>query len=158
MSMRKRTITPEGGTGHPSDSWIDLEDVAEVEITSEDPDHPIENALTGTDADGWRAAGPGPQTIRLIFGKPLDVRRIQLEFRGVEVERTQELVLRWSRAVAGESREIVRQQWNFSPGGSTSQTEDFTVELQAVATLELMITPDISGGDAAAILTRLRLA
>jgi hypothetical protein len=155
--MRKRTITPEGGTGHPSASWIDLDDVAEVEITSEDPDHPIENALVGTDADGWRAAGPGPQTIRLIFGKPQDIRRIQLEFRDVGVERTQEFVLRWSSG-AGEGKEIVRQQWNFSPAGSTSQTEDFTVELPAVATLELIITPDIAGGDAAATLTRLRVA
>ena len=155
--MRKRTITPEGGTGHPSDSWIDLDDVAEVEITSEDPDHPIENALVGTDADGWRAAGPGPQIIRLIFGKPQNIRRIQLEFRDVGVERTQELVLRWSPG-AGEGMEIVRQQWNFSPAGSTSQTEDFTVELPEVATLELIITPDIAGGDAAATLTRLRVA
>ncbi len=155
--MRKRTITSEGGTGHPSDSWIDLDDVAEVEITSEDPDHPIENALVGTDADGWQAAGPGPQTIRLIFGKPQDIRRIQLEFRDIGVERTQEFVLRWSPG-AGEGMEIVRQQWNFSPAGSTSQTGDFTVELPAVAALELSITPDIAGGEAAATLKRLRVA
>jgi hypothetical protein len=128
-----------------------------VELTSEDPAHPIENALVATDANGWRAAGPGPQTIRLIFPEPQDLRRIQLEFHGVGVERTQEFMLRWTPG-AGEGTEIVRQQWNFSPAGSTSQTEDFTVELRAVATLELDITPDIGGGDAVATLTRLRLA
>jgi hypothetical protein len=66
-------------------------------------------------------------------------------------------VLRWSPG-AGEGMETVRQQWNFSPAGWTSQTGDFTVELPAVAALELIITPDIAGGDAAATPTRLRVA
>jgi len=88
----------------------------------------------------------------------VDIRRIHLEFLDVEVERTQEFVLRWSPGSAIPMTEIVRQQWNFSPAGANSQTEDFVVELPAVAVLELDITPDIGGGNVPATLTRLRLA
>jgi hypothetical protein len=59
--MRKRTITPGGGTGHPSDSWIDLDDVAEVEITSEDPDHPIEMRWSGRMRIGGGLPGLAPR-------------------------------------------------------------------------------------------------
>ena len=40
-------------------------------------------------------------------------------------------------------REIVRQQWNFSPQGSTSEIEDYGVGLPGVSALELTITPDL---------------
>jgi hypothetical protein len=59
----------------------------------------------------------------------------------------------------GESfREIVRQQWNFSPSGSTSEVEDYAVALACVSALELRIVPDTSGGDVRASLAALRLA
>jgi len=54
--------------------------------------------------------------------------------------------------------EIVRQQWNFSPEGATSETEDLHVELPAVTVLELSIIPEISGENALASLAQLRLA
>ncbi|HOE43494.1 MAG TPA: hypothetical protein PLB25_17965, partial [Rhodoferax sp.] len=55
-------------------------------------------------------------------------------------------------------REIVRQQWNFSPDGASSEIEDHRCELPAVTQLELIINPDISGNDAIASLEALRLA
>ena len=73
-------------------------------------------------------------------------------------ERTHEYVLRWSPDSGQSFREIVRQQWNFSPQGTTSETEDYHVELPAVTVLELSIIPDISGGIAFASLAQLRLA
>lgn len=73
-------------------------------------------------------------------------------------ERTQEYVLRWSSDRGQSFREIVRQQWNFSPQGATSEIEDHHVELPAVTVLELSIIPDISGGNAPASLAQLRLA
>ncbi len=54
--------------------------------------------------------------------------------------------------------DVVRQQWNFSPQGATSETEDHRVELPAVTLLELSITPNTSGGAAVASLAQLRLA
>lgn len=157
-AMRKRIITPDpqnaAARGH---DWLDLEQLAEVEVSSEDPAHPIDAALAAGGTSGWRAAGPGKQTIRLIFDSPQRLRRIRLVFDEAEWARTQEYVLRWSGDGGQSFREIVRQQWNFSPGGATSQREDHQVELTGVTVLELVITPDTSGGAAPASLTQLRL-
>jgi hypothetical protein len=129
-----------------------------VEITSEDPANPIESALLPGATSGWRASGPGEQTIRLLFASPLALHRIWLEFDEPTVQRTQEFVLRWSPDGGQTLHEIVRQQWNFSPHGATRQTEDHRVELTGVTLLELSIVPDISGGTAHASLAQLRLA
>ena len=126
-------------------------------MSSEDPEHPIESALL-PQRGSWRAAQPGKQTIRLIFTTPQQLRRIWLVFEESTVERTQQYVLRWSSDGGELLHEIVRQQWNFSPPGATSETEDYRVELSDVAVLELIITPDISGKLAFASLGQLRLA
>jgi hypothetical protein len=67
-------------------------------------------------------AGPGPQTIRLVFDKPQKLRRIWLKFEETEIKRTQEFVLRWSPDGGRSYREIVRQQWNFSPPETERET------------------------------------
>jgi len=157
--MRKRTIAPvQRETASPYQDWLNVEGLAEVEITSEDVAHPIESALLPGRASGWRAAGPGKQTIRLLFANPQRLRRIWLNFVEPLTERTQEYVLRWSPDGGQSFREIVRQQWNFSPQGTTCETEDHRVELPAVTVLELSIIPDISGGNAFASLAELRIA
>jgi hypothetical protein len=157
--MRKRITAPVQQETPPRDKdWLNVEELAEVEITSEDAAHPIESALLPGGTSGWRAAGPGKQTIRLLFSHPQQLRRIWLSFEETRVERTQEYVLRWSADGGQSFGEIVRQQWNFSPQGATSQTQDHHVELPAVTVLELSIIPDISRGTALASLAQLRLA
>ena len=157
--MRKRIIAQvQKDTASPDQDWLNLEEVAEVEVTSEDAAHPIESALLPSQAPGWRAAGPGKQTIRLLFNHPQRLRRIWINFLEPGTERTHEYVLRWSPDSGQSFREIVRQQWNFSPQGTTSETEDYHVELPAVTVLELSIIPDIRGGIACASLAQLRLA
>lgn len=156
--MRKRLIPAVPPDTAPDDDWLDLESVAEVEITSEDAAHPIEAALVPGTGTGWRAARPGEQTIRLVFPEPHRIRRILLDFLEPDMARTQEYVVRWSADGGVSFREIVRQQWNFSPQGATRQTEEYHVELAGVTELELTIIPEIGGGDARASLARLRLA
>ena len=157
--MHKKIITPvRQETASFDKDWLNIDGLAEVEITSEDAAHPIESALLPGHASGWRAAGPGKQTIRLLFDSPLRIRRIWLSFVETHTERTQEYVLRWSPDGGQSFREIVRQQWNFNPQGATSETEHHHVELLAVTVLELNIIPDISGGNALASLAQLRLA
>lgn len=157
--MRKRIIAPvQRETASPDQDWLNVEALAEAEITSEDPAHPIEAALLPGGDAGWRAAGPGTQTIRLRFTSPQRLRRIRLRFVEASTERTQEYVVRWSADGGQSFRDIVRQSWNFSPPGTTCETEDHHVELPAVTVLELSITPDISGGKAFASLAQLRLA
>jgi len=157
--MRKRIIAPMQERSLPPDEeWLNLEALAEVEITSEDAAHPIESALLSGRGSGWRAAGPGKQTIRLLFADPQRLRRIWLSFVERATERTQEYALRWSPDGGRSFQEIVRQQWNFNPQGATCETEDHRVELSGVTVLELSIVPNMSGGDACASLAQLRLA
>ena len=63
-----------------------------------------------------------------------------------------------SCAVAGgERREVIRQQWTFSPQGATEEVEDYSVTLDDAVVLEFAINPDISNGRAHASLFRLRI-
>ena len=157
--MRKRQISPIPPSVSPSgQAWLDVERMASVEVTSEENGYPIESALLGAENRGWRAATSGTQTIRLIFDEPQKLRRIRLAFEDSENTRTQEFVLRWCPDTGHSFREIVRQQWNFSPPESVRETEDYTVELSAVSALELIIVPDKSGSTARASLASLRLA
>jgi hypothetical protein len=157
--MRKRLISP-----NPPDrvslgeGGLDVANLGMVEITSEDEAYPIECALQLGETRGWRAAEPGPQAIRLLFDHPQKLKRIWLAFEETESQRTQEFVLRWSPDRGRSFREIVRQQWNFSPPGTVRETEDYTVDLSDVTVLELRILPDQSGGTARASLASLRLA
>lgn len=155
--MRKRVVPSNEEASPPAGEWLDLESLADVEISSEDPAHPIEGALVPGGTSGWRAEKPGEQTVRLTFDQPQTIHRIHLEFSEDERARTQEFVLRSSGGEGSAPREIVRQQWNFSPGGA-GEVEDYEVELTGVRTLELTIVPDVSGGDARASLARLSLA
>ena len=81
--------------------------------------------------------------------------RILLIFDEHEVARTQEFVLRWSPEAGAPYREIVRQQWNFSPSNTVRELEDYRVELSNVSVLELIISPDIGQARAAASRTQL---
>ena len=157
--MRKRVMSPDSHeTASNEQAWLDLEHLAQVEISSEAPGYPIEAALLPGAQTGWQAAQPGRQTIRLRFDQPHQLRRIWLVFVETERPRTQEFVLRWSPDDGQTYREIVRQQWNFSPPGGTREVEDYRVDLVGVTLLELEIVPDISGGGVRAALAELRLA
>ena len=157
--MRKRLITAVPQVGPRRDQhWFDLGSVATVEVTSETKDRPVESALLLSETRGWRAAQPGAQLIRLLFDHPLRVKRISLVFEETENTRTQEFVLRWSSDFGRSFREIVRQQWNFSPAGSTSEVEDYEVDLNGVSELELVITPDLTHHEASATLAAWRVA
>ena len=158
-SMRKSVLGTATALEPVKDyEWLDLEYIARVEVTTEDPVFPIEAALNLKDsANGWRAATPGEQKIRILFDGPTLIHLIHLQFSEPVAERTQEFTLRWS-GVDGPMQEIARQQWNFNPSGSTTEIENFRVNLAGVMTLELTVKPDISGGAAIASLARLRFA
>ena len=157
--MRKRIVRRKLNAEAREQAWLDLERIASVEMTSEDNAFPIESALSQDVKQGWRAAEPGVQTIRLIFDHPQNLRRIWLEFVETEIARTQEFILRWSPDRGKSFREIVRQQWNFSRPDATRETEDYAVELSNVTLLDLTIEPDKENRKAAwASILSLRLA
>jgi hypothetical protein len=155
--MRKKVIRVPQTAPTRDEGWLDVNQAASVEVSSEDENFPIESALIGDEKRGWRAAEPGSQTIRLIFDSPQRLSRIWLAFQDSEVSRTQEFVLRWSSRVGQPFREIVRQQWNFSSPAGVREIEDYAVDLVDVGVLELTIVPDKSGGAARASLAKMRL-
>ena len=157
--MRKTLINKPTINNQLSDPiYLDLEHLAQVEISSESPEHSIESALIAGSESGWQAACSGEQTIRLIFDQPQTLKNILLVFDEHEQSRTQEFVLLWRCDNEDFFREILRQQYNFSPPLTTREVEAITVDLKQVKALELRIIPDISGGDARAKLTRLALS
>jgi hypothetical protein len=157
--MRKRLITPTPESIRTrGEDWIDIERAAVVEVTSEDKNFPVESVFVSGDTRGWRAAASGSQTIRLVFDQPQRVRCVCLVFEENETGRTQEFVLRWSPDGGSSLKEIVRQQWNFSPPESIREVEEYQVELSNVTVLELLIKPNIGGGVARASLKNLRLS
>jgi len=148
--MRKTIIASDGyrslQPAAPVSDWLDLASIAQVELSSEDAEHPVERAFSGSPLDaastgGWQAAVPGPQTLHLHFDTPQTVKRVLLQFRETQRERMQEFSLHVTLA-DGHTREIVRQQWSFSPGGSIEEQENYLVDLEGVKTLTLWIDPD----------------
>jgi hypothetical protein len=159
--MRKEIVEhkPDAATIQDTGDWLHLESIASVQLTSEDPAFPIENALSANperNEIGWRAAVPGPQTITLNFANPLPIRRIHLRFMEHQAERSQEFVLRYS-SPQQTGREIVRQQWNFSPSGSSQEIEEYPLDLESVTKLELAIDPDRGTERAFATLNALKV-
>ena len=155
--MRKRITKPLPNSVKP-EQWLDIEHLAQVEVTSEDPEAPVENALVPSGNSGWQAAEAGRQTLRILFDQPQRLRRIRLWFIEEYFERTQEFVLRWSPDLGQSFHEIVRQRWNFSPQGATREEEEFRVDLAGVTILELTVTPDVSGALVRATLAGLCVA
>ena len=151
VSLSKASSSPSSGQG------LDIAQIASVEISSEDAQHPFENALQGGKEGGWRAADPGPQVIRLNFDHPQSIRRIRLEFREQTRERSQEFAL-FASSAAFQKREVIRQQWTFSPGNSAIEVEDYSVDLAGVLSLELEIDPGRHDKQAIATLESMAIA
>jgi len=155
--MRKRLIPHPRDVAAASQPWLDVAALAQVELTSEDPACPIDAALRPSPTPGWRAAEPGAQRIRLVFDHPQALHRLRLVFAEPQQARTQEFVVRWSADGGQSYREVVRQQYTFSPPGTVHEVEEYQVPLQGVTHVELCIVPDIQGGNAYATLEEMRL-
>lgn len=138
--------------------FLDLEHLAQVEFTSECKEYPVESALVEGSASGWQAASSGEQIIRLVFDQPCTIEHIVLMFDEQQTSRTQEFVLLWLMDNENSYREILRQQYHFSPPNTTHEIESYEVSLNQLKALELRIVPDINGGEACATLKKLRLA
>jgi len=152
--MQKLINRPAEPSQAESGDWLDLPEIADVELTSEHPDFPIESVFSGESGQGWKAAESGPQTIRLQFHKPQAIKKVHLEFHEISTERTQEFSLEYRAGNDSPFRDIVRQQWSFSPQGSMDEVENYKVEADGVTTIQLTITPDIQYKQAIATLQR----
>jgi hypothetical protein len=165
--LRKQFIAPRSnpapGVSEPGVSepeTIDVAGVATVLLTSESPEHPIEHALDGHGGPGgtrWVAGEPGEQTIVLAFDSPRTIREVLVEVEEPHAARTQQLQLALSDDHGQTYREILRQEYNFSPPGTTFEREQWAVSAEGVTHLRLVIQPDKGGQPSRATLTSLVL-
>lgn len=157
--LRKQIIgEPRTEAPAPIPGEIDIAAVATVLVTSEAPEHPVDHAFDGHRGPGgtrWVAGAPGEQALILAFDAPQAVRRVALEVEESEVTRTQELQLCLSTDGGQAYREILRQEYHFSPSGSTFEREDWAVRAEGVTHLRLVLRPDKGGGHGRATITSL---
>jgi hypothetical protein len=158
--LRKQILKEHPAAPVPTVGAIDIAAVATVLVTSESPDHPVDHAFDdrrGPGGSRWIAGETGEQTLILAFDTPQTIRQVTLEVEEPEVTRTQEVHLATSCDGGQTYRELRRQEFNFSPPGTTFEREDWTVMVEGVTHLRLVIKPDKGGKPCRATLTSLIL-
>jgi hypothetical protein len=159
--LRKQVVpTPSRGPV-PLPGEIQIADVATVQVTSEEADHPIDHAFDhnrGPGGSRWVAGAPGEQSVTLLFDHPQTLRQIAVEVEEPEISRTQELAVLVSSDGGRTYRVLVRQEFNFSPPGTSFERELWSVSGDAVTHLRLEIKPDKGGRIGRATLTSLAVA
>ena len=139
---------------------LDVAAMASVSVTSEDEQHPLENAFDQSGGPGgtyWQAATDGPQVITLSFDSPQEIRSVSLEFYENRLSRSQEVQLLLSQDGESSYTKVLTQGFNFSPPATTCEREHWVLNAHAVTNLQLKINPDISGFGAKATLTHFAL-
>lgn len=158
--LRKQIIRAPASSPTQTPGEIDIAAVATVLVTSEAPDHPVDYAFDGHRGPGgsrWVAGEPGEQTLILAFDAPQAIRRVALEIEETDIVRTQELQLAVSTDGGRAYGEVLRQEYNFSPPGTTFEREDWAVPAAGVTHLRLVIRPDKGGKPGRATVTSLAL-
>lgn len=158
--MRKQILTSNPATSAPFRGELDVAALATVAVTSEEADHPVENAFDNQRGPGgsrWVASMPGEQALILAFDAPQNIRQVLLEVEENQDSRVQELQLAVSHDGGNTYRELLRQEFNFSPSGTTFEHEEWTVAAEGVTHLRLCIKPDKGGRPCRASLTTLSL-
>lgn len=160
-TLRKRILNISSVPTAKSDpAGIDIPAVATVVVTSEHPSHPIDYVFDDYDQAGarhWVAAKPGEQCVIIDFDTPQTIHQIALTIDEKEVQRLQELTVSVSSDGGRSYREVVRQEYNFSPPGTTREYENWTMPPTRVSHLRLQIKPDKGGKPCYATLTSLIL-
>ena len=160
--MRKKIVGKQEAAlpSAPVHEEIDIARVANVLLTSESSEFPIENAFDkqiGPGGTRWVASDPGDQVLIFQFDLPQTIHEIVLEAEELEVHRTQEVGLFLSMDGGRSYREVLRQEYNFSPPWTTFEREIWSVPAEGVTHLRIEIKPDKAGKPCRATLTSLAL-
>ena len=158
--LRKRPLEADAAANGRAANEIDIVSRATVSYSSEDPDHPVEHLLDGQSGPGatrWMSARADTiEHIVLEFDRPQTISRLVYEVEEARRERTQEVRVEVSEDGARTYRQILVQEYNFSPRGATYQREEQRLDLDRVTHLRLTIVPN-KNGSGTATLTALRL-
>ena len=156
--LRKRPLEANAATSATDE--IDIAGCAAIAYTSEDPAHPVEHMLDGCCGPGaprWMSARPDTtEHIVIEIDRPQTISGLVYEVEETTRERTQEVRVEASEDGGQSYRQILVQEYNFSPGGATYQREEQRFNLRQVTHLRLTIVPNKSGSGTAT-LTALRL-
>jgi hypothetical protein len=157
---RKRLMSEANSLPPRLQREIDIASSATLVYSSEDPDHPVEHVIDGHSGRGstcWRSARPNEiERIVLEFDRPEQISCLVYEVEERLQERTQEVRVEVSMDHGRSHRQVLVQEYVFSPHGATFQHEELRLDLPAVTQLSLTIVPN-KGGSGVASLTSLRL-
>jgi hypothetical protein len=158
--LRKRRLEDDAATSAPAADEIDIAGCATIAYSSEHPAYPIEHMLDGRSGAGatrWISARPDTiEHIVVEFDHPQPISRLVYEVEEAMRERTQEVRVEVSEDGGRTYRQILVQEYTFSPGGATYQREDQRFNLPQASRLRLTIVPN-KNGSGTATLTLLRL-
>ena len=131
--------------------WLELDAVADVTIVAGGR---RVNRVPGV----WSADSPGEQTVEIRFHHRTPVRRLRVVSSEGNESRTQEMTI-WVSLRGGEQhREVLRQQFSFSPNGATEKVDEYALHLEDVSSIQLRIVPSIDGRPAVARVSELLVA
>lgn len=135
----------------PQNRWLDLDVLADVTIMAG-------GTRVARSPGSWSRDCPGEQMIVIRFRHPTTVSRLRLVVCEIERSCTQTLAI-WASSHRGERhREVLRQQFDFSPSGAREHVEEFAVQLEDVTVLQVRIVPSTDGPRAVARLSELHVA
>jgi hypothetical protein len=144
--LRKLIVPAPADPGARSEAGgMCIPELATVLVTSEAAEHPVDCLFDGHDGPGgtrWVAAEDGEQVLILAFDKPQTIQEVGLETEELQASRTQVLTLSLSQDGGRTYREILRQEFNFSPPGTTFERERWIVSAPMVSHLRVTIRPD----------------
>lgn len=154
--LRKQILQYSPAPSVPVSGEQDIPALATVLVTSEAVDNPIDHVFDDQGGPGgsrWIAGESGVQTLILVFDAPQTIRTLVVEIEEVQVSRTQELYLSVSDDGGQIYRDILRQEYNFSPPGTTFEREEWSMPAEGITHLRLIILPDKGGKSCRATLT-----
>ena len=157
--LRKRPLT--GCAERPATvGEIDIGSCATIAYTSEDTEHPIEHLFDdhqGMDGTYWASdRSDVAEQLVLEFDRPQSVSRMIYEVKEDRLERTQEIRVEVSTDGGRNYRQLLVQEYCFSPRGATFQREDLRLSATELTHFRLTVIPN-KGGSGRATLTSLRL-
>jgi F5/8 type C domain len=158
--LRKRALEADAATSAGTADEIDIAGCATIAYSSEKPGHPVEHLLDGRSGPGgtrWISARSDViEQIIVEFDQPQAISRLAYEVEEAVRERTQEVRVEVSEDGGRMYRQILVQEYTFSPGGATYQREEQRLNLLHASHLRLTIVPN-KNGSGTATLTALRL-
>jgi hypothetical protein len=158
--LRKRSLEADAATSVRDNDEIDIAGCATIAYSSENPAHPVEHLLdrrSGPGTTRWISARPDTvEHIVVEFDQPQAIGRLVYEVEEAIRERTQEVRVEVSEDGGRTYRQILVQEYTFSPRGATYQREEQRFNLHQVSHLRFTIVPN-KNGSGTATLTALRL-